>query len=599
MTYSTNPLHITIKLVRQRRWLFIITSLAWLVIHALPVLTGLLMKGLFDVLSGAETAGFTAWTFLALAMALDVGRIALFVGAIRTWASYWLEATLHVRNSILRYLLTAAGSRRLPDSPSEAVTRFRDDVNDVGEYIENWVDAWGQVVYAVVALAIMAVINPLLTVLACIPLVLTIFLSNALRPHIRTARRASREATSRVTDFLGETFGSVQAVKASGREASVLRHFVDLNARRRSTALRDTILTELFRTVTDNMVNIATGIILLAGAAALRDGTFTVGDFALFVTYLPRLTGVMTFVGLMVVQHKRTGVAYERLGRLMVDAPIEAIIEPRELDLENEQGPYVPTARPTEPFERLQVEDLSYRHVGAVEGLEGVNFEVRRGEFVVITGRVGSGKTTLLRVLLGLLPRDAGIIRWNGTVVEDPATFFAPPRTAYTSQVPRLFSDSLRENILMGGSSDDDAVRRALDLAVMSADVGALNRGLETEVGTRGVRLSGGQVQRAAAARMFLQGAELLVFDDLSSALDVDTERRLWEGLFEAHDATCLVVSHRRAALERADRVIVMEAGRVVAQGSLDEVMTTSPELRLMVTGSPLPEERASAVAVT
>ena len=240
-----------------------------------------------------------------------------------------------------------------------------------------------------------------------------------------------------------------------------------------------------------------------------------------------------------------------------------------------------------------RIEFARHAHVGAVEGLEGVSFEVGRGEFVVITGRVGAGKTTLLRVLLGLLPRDAGTIGWNGMLVEDPATFFAPPRTAYTSQVPRLFSDSLRENIVMGRDIGDDRVYGALDLAVMSSDVGALHHGLETEVGTRGVRLSGGQVQRAAAARMFLREAELLVFDDLSSALDVETERQLWEGLFETRDVTCLVVSHRRAALERADRVIVMESGRVAAQGSLAEVMEASPELRVMVTGSSLPEERA------
>ena len=594
MTFSTNPLRLTLKLLRQRRGLFILSSFTWLIIHAMPVLTGVLMKGLFDTLSGAQPAGFTAWTFLALAMVVDVGRIGMFVAGIHTWASYWLEATLHLRNSIMRYLLTAAGSRRLPDSPSEAVTRFRDDVNDVGEYIENWVDFWGMAAYAVAALIIMAVIDPLLTVLACIPLVLTVFLTNALRPHIRTARRASREATGRVTDFLGETFGSVLAVKASGREANVLRHFAGLNATRRTAALRDTILTELFRTVTDNMVNIATGIVLLAGAAALRSGSFTVGDFALFVTFLPRLTGVMSFMGLMVVQHKRTGVAYERLGRLMVDAPVEAIITPRELDLEHEQRPYRAAVAHTEAFTRLDVDDLSYRHTGAVEGVEGITFTVQRGEFVVITGRVGAGKTTLLRVLLGLLPRDSGVIAWNGEPVADPATFFVPPRTAYTSQVPRLFSDSLRENIVLGGAVDDDAVHGALDLAVMTSDLGALHHGLETEVGTRGVRLSGGQVQRAAAARMFLRDAELLVFDDLSSALDVETERQLWDGLFESHDVTCLVVSHRRAALERADRVIVMEAGRVAAQGTLAEVLAVSPELRLMVSGSGLPEEHGA-----
>src|SRR5690554_2759095 len=579
MKFRTNPLKLTMKLVRQRNSLFIITSFYFLLIHSLPVLTGVFMGGLFDVLSGSEGAGLGPWTFLALALATDVSRILLFIGGIRTWVSYYMELTLHLRNSVLGYLLTAAGSRRLPESPSESVTRFRDDVNDIGEYVENWVDFWGFALYGVVALGVMAYIDPLLTVLACVPLVLTLGLTSYMRPLIRTARRASREATSRVTDFLGETFGAVQAVKASGREESVLARFQRLNEARRERALKDTVLTELFRSVTDNMVHVATGVVLLVGAGALRDGSFTVGDFALFVTYLPRLTGVMSFVGLMFVQHKRTGVAYERLGRLMVDAPVEDLLEPRDYALEREQAPFVPSPPAAEPLLELSVSGLTYRHPGTEEGIEDVSFTVRRGELVVVTGRVGAGKTTLLRVLLGLLPKSAGEVRWNGRLVEDPATFFLPPRAAYTPQVPRLFSDTLRENVLLGRRASDAEVARALELAVLSADVERLHLGLDTEVGTRGVRLSGGQVQRAAAARMFLTGADLLVFDDLSSALDVETERRLWDGLFADRDATCLVVSHRRAALERADKVIVMDRGRVVASGTLADVARHAPEL--------------------
>ena len=599
MNFATNPLRLTIGLVRQRRWLFVRSAALWLAIHLLPVATGVLTKGVFDALSGSAPAGASAWTFLAVALALDVGRIGVFIVGIRSWATYWVEITLHLRHNILKHLLTAAGSRRLPESPSESVTRFRDDVNDVGEYVENWVDFWGLAAYAVVALTIMAFINPLLTLLACVPLALALGLTNALRPHIRNARRASREATSRVTDFLGETFGSVQAVKASGREESVLARFAALNDGRRQRALKDTVLTEMFRSVTDNMVNIATGVVLLVGATALRDGSFTVGDFALFVTYLPRLTGVMTFIGLMFVQHKRTGVAYERLGKMMVDADVESLIEPRDHDLEREQPPFVPRAVGQEPFSELTVEGLSYRHPGAEEGVHDVSFTVRRGEFVVVTGRVGSGKSTLLRVLLGLLPKTAGTIRWNGEVIDDPASGLVPPRTAYTSQVPRLFSDSLRENILLGGTADDVEVDRALGLAVLAPDVAHLHDGLGTEVGTRGVRLSGGQVQRAAAARMFLTGAELLVFDDLSSALDVETERRLWDGLFSDRDVTCLVVSHRRAALERADRVIVLDEGRVVVAGTLAEVTRGSPDLAALFVGEEPLAEPPAAVPVT
>src|SRR5690606_21390040 len=268
----------------------------------------------------------------------------------------------------------------------------------------------------------------------------------------------------------------------SGRAKSVRGRLANLNEVRRKRALKDTVLTELFRTITDNMVNIAMGVILLVGATALRDGSFTVGDFALFVTYLPRLTGVMSFVGLMFVQHKRTGVAYERLGRLMVDAPVESRVEPDDHSLERDRAPCAPAPPPPQPLVELSVSGLTYRHPGAEEGVEDVSFTVRRGEFVVVTGRVGSGKTTLLRVLLGLLPKTAGEVRWNGVPVEDPATFFVPPRTAYTAQVPRLFSASLRENVLLGRSAGEAEVRRALDLAVLTADVEQLHQGLETEV---------------------------------------------------------------------------------------------------------------------
>ena len=159
-----------------------------------------------------------------------------------------------------------------------------------------------------------------------------------------------------------------------------------------------------------------------------------------------------------------------------------------------------------------------------------------RGSFTVITGRVGCGKTTLLRVLLGLLPRDGGTIRWNGTPVEDPASFLGQNgRAAYTPQTPRLFSEALRDNILLGEPDAGRSLQRAVRLAVLEHDVAALDAGLDTLVGPRGVRLSGGQIQRAAAARMLAREPELLVFDDLSSALDVETELTLWERLLGPH----------------------------------------------------------------
>jgi ATP-binding cassette subfamily B protein len=192
-----------------------------------------------------------------------------------------------------------------------------------------------------------------------------------------------------------------------------------------------------------------------------------------------------------------------------------------------------------------------------------VSFTVGRGDFVVVTGPVGAGKSTMLRALLGLAwqAETTGTIRWNGQVVEDPAAFMVPPNAAYLAQVPQLISDSVADNVGLG-PVDSERLARALERAAVADDIAAMPAGTETLVGPRGLRLSGGQRQRLATARAIVHDPELVVLDDVSSALDVETEVQLWDNLARA-GMTVIAVSHRAVAFERADRIIRLERGRI------------------------------------
>jgi ATP-binding cassette subfamily B protein len=602
------------RLVRFRPWQWGLNLVAITTLIVVAMAPGLISQAFFDRLPGslpgssavptATWLGLPEWLWwLCLFTVLSTaGRIVCAFGCQLTNGPFMFEAAALLQTNLLRRVLQLPGARSLPASSGEAITRFREDADETPGFLMGFNDMIGAAAFAVIALAIMLRIDAVITVLVFLPLAVVVAVVNRARTSLDRYRRASREATGAVTGYIGETMGAVQAIQVAGAEAHVVEHFRTLNARRLGSAVRDRVFDQLLASVFWNTVNLGTGAILLLAGRKMQTGEFTIGDFALFSFFLGFATDMTTQLGRVLSHYKRLDVSFGRMSALLGGAPAQSMVEPAPLYVRQEPPPLPQPRRSADDrLERLDVCGLvslypeshsevnsevnSETHPGTGRGVKDVSLQLRRGTLTVVTGRVGAGKTTLLQAVLGLLPAQAGEVRWNGRPVDDPATWFVPPRSAYVPQVPRLFSESLLDNLLLGLTTQPAALDRALRLAVLEDDVAAMPQGLETPVGPRGVRLSGGQLQRAAAARMFVRQPELLVFDDLSSALDVETEQLLWTRIFAETGSTVLAVSHRRAALRRADQVVVMDGGRVVGAGPLPSLLDTCPEMRVLWAG--------------
>jgi ATP-binding cassette subfamily B protein len=475
-----------------------------------------------------------------------VRMTAIYWGVIE-WTRSWEHIQGLLRANMLAAQMASGGPEagQPVGSAGEAVTHFRDDVRDVAMFIDGMIDVSGGVAFTVIAGVLLGATNADAALVLVLPLIAVALVTRTLDSRVKAYRSADREATADVTGLVGDMMAAATTVKVNDASEPLLARLGELSERRRRTATRDRVLDESVMAFSEGTVDIGLGLVLLVAAGGLASGTFDVGDLALFVAYLGWLAFLPRMIGRLMARRKQAGVAFDRMRELVADREAGNTVRPRALPIDRRDRRVRPDAeRPARvPLVELTVESLSahYRHgAGATGGVTDVSFTVRRGDFVVVTGPVGSGKSTLLRALLGLAWNAdvSGTVRWNGRPIADRSAFLVPPNAAFLSQVPQLISDSVADN------------------------VDEMPDGVATLVGPRGLRLSGGQRQRLATARALVHEPELIVLDDVSSALDVETEVELWDNLAAA-GITVIAVSHRNIAFDRASQILRLEHGRL------------------------------------
>ena len=530
-----------------------------------PVANGWLLGRGFDAISRHDTGHvYVLAVLLALSEALRMASI--HFGAL-IWTQAWVHMQTLVRSNLLAAQMASGGPEagQPVGSAGEAVTHFRDDTEDVTMFVDGMVDVSAGVVFTVLAGFVLGSVDSNAALVLVVPLIGVALATRTLDSRIKRYRADDRLAAAAVSGLVGDLMASATTIKVNNAvdpSLSKLRDFVD---RRRYTAVRDRVLDEGVQAFSQGAADIGLGLVLLVSAGALASGAFDVGRLALFTAYLGWLSFLPRMVGRVLARRKQFSVAMDRMRFLVADDLSANVVAPRSLPIAlRDVRPRLVPIRPDRiPLQSFAVRDLT-AVFGTGAGVHDIDFELRRGTFTVITGPIGSGKTTLLRALLGLAHHAdvRGEVLWNDRPLLDRAAFLVPPNCAFLPQVPQLVSDSVAENIALG-PVDDERLRIALGLAAVSDDIAAMPDGTATTIGPRGLRLSGGQRQRVATARALIHAPELVVLDDLSSALDVETELELWSNLAAA-GMTVIAVSHRAVAFERADQILRLDNGRML-----------------------------------
>jgi ATP-binding cassette subfamily B protein len=573
---STQPINWVARLwsyvLRHRTGLYIALGAA-LLGSGCQVLTPLVARQIVDTVIGHHRGNL--WVWLGVLIALAAANFGLSYLRRYRGGRVALEVQNDLRNDMHDHLqsMDFTNLDRMPTG--QLVARASSDSGLVMMLLNFLPIVSGNVVLLVLSLVVMFVLSPVLALVGIAIIPALVVVSYRMRSRVFPATWDAQQREGELVQIVDEDTGGVRVVKAFGQERRELKRQTDAATRLYGSQMRSTRIQSRFQPLLESIPAFGqVGILALGGWLALN-GNITLGTFLAFSTYVAQmLAPARQLAGMLAIaQQARAGV--ERIAQLL-DTPPAISDAPDAVDL----------ARPARG--EIEFDDVHFAYGdGAAETLRGFSLRVAAGERVALVGASGSGKSTAAMLIPRFYDPAHGAVRVDGTDVRRLTLHSLRSQIGVVFEESFLFSDSVRANIAYGRpEASDHDIERAARLAQADGFIAALPRGYDTVVGERGLSLSGGQRQRVALARAILADPRILILDDATSAIDARTEEAIHEGLREVMaDRTVVLIAHRQSTLHLADRVVLTGGGRVVDEGTHDELMARNAAYRLLLSG--------------
>lgn len=518
-------------------------------------------------------------------VAARIGKMALFFGGLVILSAvikgifmYFMRQTIIVmsryieydlKNEIFQHYQKLGAHFYRKNYTGDLMNRISEDVSQVRMYLGPAIMyTINLIVLFILVISVMTSINPTITMYVLIPLPILSISIYYVSEVINKRSSVLQAKLSDITTYVQEAFSGIRVLKSFAAEPLFNKRFGDVSDEYKSLYMRLVQVNALFFPLTMMLVGLSVIITIYFGGKQVIEGTFSFGNIAEYVIYVNMLTWPVASLGWVTSIIQRASASQERINYFL------------------EQKPDDTSGEPIDGFvDKITFDNVSFSF-DEKEVLHKLNFSIEKGQTIGIIGSTGSGKSTLAALLVGTYRPTSGSIVVDGKNLSDINLHDYRNLMGFVPQDIFLFSESIEENIRFG-TTQETAIEDIIDAAKAADvwdDISNFNKGLQTELGERGITLSGGQKQRVALARAFVRNPDILILDDSLSAVDTGTERKIKDNLKSiSKNGTTILISHRVSTVEDSDFILVMDEGKIIELGSPKELLSTPSTYSEMV----------------